>query len=104
MTIVIAAALLAAGLVVAAALHARTGRVQRSPAASPEPRPRDDLEAELFERRAEIARIEERVISKEEAIDVKLADLARRERVAADRERELERQRDALEQRKREHL
>ncbi|MFL5820846.1 MAG: ribonuclease Y [Solirubrobacteraceae bacterium] len=104
MTIVIAAALLAVGLIVAAALHARAGRAHRSAVATPEVRPRDELEAELLERRAEIARIEERVISKEEAIDVKLADLARREQVAADRDRELERQRDLLEQRKREHL
>jgi ribonucrease Y len=105
MTIVIAAALLAAGLIVAAALHARAGRGQR-PSAPPEPQPpaRRAIEAELLERRAEIARIEERVIAKEEAIDVKLADLARREQVAADRERELDRQRELLDQRKRDHL
>jgi ribonuclease Y len=105
MTIVIAAALLATGLIVAAALHARTGRGQRSsPPPAPEPPARSDIEAELLERRAEIARIEERVIAKEEAIDVKLADLARREQVAGDRDRELERQRDLLDQRKRDHV
>jgi ribonucrease Y len=105
MTIVIAAALLATGLIVAAALHARTGRGQRSsPPPAPQPPPRSDIEAELLERRAEIARIEERVIAKEEAVDVKLADLARREQVAADRQRELERQRELLDQRKRDHV
>jgi ribonuclease Y len=105
MTIVIAAALLATGLIVAAALHARAGRGQRStPPPAPQPPVRSEIEAELLERRAEIARIEERVIAKEEAVDVKLADLARREQVAADRERELERQRDLLDQRKRDHV
>jgi ribonuclease Y len=104
MELVIAAALVAAGLIVAAALHARTGRAHRAAEPAEPPRSRDDLEAELLERRAEIARIEERVISKEEAIDVKLADLSRREQVAGDRERELDRQAELLEQRKREHL
>jgi ribonucrease Y len=105
MTIVIAAALLATGLIVAAALHARAGRGQRStPPPAPQPPVRSEIEAELLERRAEIARIEERVIAKEEAVDVKLADLARHEQVAADRERELERQRDLLDQRKRDHV
>ena len=104
MELVIAAALVAAGLIVAAALHARAGRAHREAEPAEPPRSRDELEAELLERRAEIARIEERVISKEEAIDVKLADLARREQVAGDRERELDRQAELLEQRKREHL
>jgi ribonuclease Y len=104
MELVIAAALVAAGLIVAAALHARAGRAQQVAEPAEPPRSRDELEAELLERRAEIARIEERVISKEEAIDVKLADLSRRVQVAADRERELDRQAELLEQRKREHL
>jgi ribonucrease Y len=104
MELVIAAALVAGGLIVAAALHARAGRARQPTEAAETPRPRDELEAELLERRAEIARIEERVISKEEATDVKLADLARRVQVAADRERELDRQIELLEQRKREHL
>jgi ribonuclease Y len=102
MTIVIAAALLAAGLVAAALLLSRGSRPK--PAATSAPLARDDVERELLERRAEIARIEERVISKEEAIDVKLAELARRERTMEDRDRELARQRELLEERKREHL
>src|SRR5207302_1847708 len=63
-----------------------------------------EMETELLERRGEIVRIEERVISKEEAIDAKLADLSRREERLDDRERELEHQRGLLEERKREHL
>jgi ribonuclease Y len=106
MAIVIAAALIAAGLVVAALLYAGgPSRKDAEPsAATPQPIPRDDLEAELLERRAEIVRIEERVITKEEAIDVKLADFARREQSLEDRDRELDRQREQLEQRKRDHV
>jgi ribonucrease Y len=111
MEIVIAAALLAAGLVVAARTYSRP----RHPAAhNPGPAPgspaqvgalrADEVEHELLERRGEIARIEERVISKEEAIDVKLAELAKRERILDDRERELSHQRELLEDRKRDHI
>jgi ribonucrease Y len=109
MAIVIAAALLAAGLVVAAMLYARgpgggsVGSAATAPA-PPTPLARDDVEAELLERRGEIVRIEERVISKEEAIDAKLAELSRRDQRLADRDRELDHQRELLEARKREHL
>jgi ribonuclease Y len=107
MAIVIAAALLATGLVVAALLYARAAGGGRAGPAAPAPAPplaRDEVEAELLERRGEIVRIEERAISKEEAIDAKLADLSRRDQRLDDRDRELEHQRDLLEQRKREHL
>jgi ribonucrease Y len=108
MAIVIAAALLAIGLVAAALLYARApggGRARPgAPAPAPPPLARDEVEAELLERRGEIVRIEERVISKEEAIDAKLAEYSRRDQRLDDRERELEHQRDLLEQRKREHL
>src|SRR5256885_11326544 len=107
MAIVIAAALLAVGLVVASLLYARTGGGGRGGSAAPATAPplaRDEVEVELLERRGEIVRIEERVISKEEAIDAKLADLSRREERLDDRERELEHQRGLLEERKREHL
>jgi ribonuclease Y len=115
MEIVIAAALLAAGLVIAALLYGRQRAAPR-PETSHNPGPApgspaqvgtlraDEVEHELLERRGEIARIEERVISKEEAIDVKLAELAKRERALDDRERELDHQRDILEERKREHV
>src|SRR5258708_28032249 len=82
MAIVIAAALLAVGLVAAALLYSRAPGGGRGGAAAAAPAPplvRDEVEAELLERRGEIVRIEERVISKEEAIDVKLAELSRRD-------------------------
>jgi len=107
MAIVIAAALLAVGLVVAALLYARAVGGGRGGSAGPAPAPplaRGEVEAELLERRGEIVRIEERVISKEEAIDAKLAELSRRDQRLDDRERELEHQRELLEERKREHL
>ena len=112
MAIVIAAALLAAGLVAAALLHSRAAagraRVPRPVSGNPAPIGSavraDEVEHELLERRGEIARIEERAISKEEAIDVKLAELAKRERTLGDRERELEHQRQLLDERKREHV
>src|SRR2546425_13017485 len=40
---------------------------------------REEINAELRERRAEIARIEERLLRKEEALDVRLAEVERRE-------------------------
>jgi ribonucrease Y len=104
MAIVIAAALLAAGLVAAAFLYSRSAGRATAAAAPAAPLQRDEVERELLERRAEIARIEERVISKEEAIDVKLAELGKRERTLADRERELGRQAEVLDERKREHV
>jgi ribonucrease Y len=107
MAIVIAAALLAVGMVVAALLYARAAGGGRGGAAAPAPAPplaRDEVEADLLERRGEIVRIEERVISKEEAIDAKLAEYSRRDQRLDDRERELDHQREVLETRKREHL
>jgi len=108
MAIVIAAALLAVGLVVAALLYRPRGTGLAAPATGAQPPPEpvraDAVERELLERRAEIARIEERSISKEEAVDVKLADLARRERSLEDRARELDHQRELLDERKREHV
>ncbi len=104
MAIVIAAAVLAVGLVAAALLFSRGGRATGGAAPAPPPLVRDDVELELIERRAEIARIEERVITKEEAIDVKLAELAKRDRTLEDRARELDHQRELLDDRKREHV
>jgi ribonuclease Y len=105
MAIVIAAAVLATGLVAAALLFSRGGRATGGAAAAvAPPLARDDLEEELIERRAEITRIEERVIAKEEAIDVKLAELSKRDRILQDRERELDHQGEMLDERKREHI
>jgi ribonuclease Y len=47
---------------------------------------RADLESELRERRDEVLKIEERVLAKEDDIDQKLTELARREQGVADRE------------------
>src|SRR2546423_10761070 len=105
MAIVSAAALVGGGLIAAALLFARsTAGAGRAESPAPPLASRDDLEAELLERRAEIARIEERVITKEEAIDLKLADLGRREQTLDDRGRELDRPREEPEARKRDHL
>jgi ribonuclease Y len=90
MEMVIAAAVLAAGLVLAAVLYGRgrptAPRRERTGVASDAP---DD--AELSARRAELVRVEERVLSKEEALDAQRADLARRERVVDERADGLER-------------
>ncbi len=106
MDIVIAAALVAAGFMAAAVLYGRYSgsAAGGSPAARARIPAPAELEAELLERRSEIIRIEERVISKEEAIDAKLGELARREQRLDDRERELDGQRDLLKERKRDQV
>jgi len=57
---------------------------------------RAELEAELRERRDAVMKIEERVLSKEEDIDGKLTELARREQGASDRELHLRQLQDDL--------
>ena len=64
---------------------------------------RTEAENELKERRAEIARIQERVLQKEEAIELKLVDLDHRSRSFADRERNIERLSEELEEKRHEH-
>src|SRR5215218_1529738 len=61
---------------------------------------RDAVEAELSERRSEIARIEERLLAKEEAIDARANELARREQSLEDRARNLAHEADRLKQAK----
>jgi ribonuclease Y len=58
------------------------------------------LESELGARRAELARIEERLLSKEEAVDLRLAELERKERTLEDRTRNLEHQAERMKQAK----
>src|SRR3977135_4213235 len=87
-----------------AAARRRGGRGGPPAPAPALPLARDEVEAELLERRGEIVRIEERVISKEEAIDAKLAELSRRDQRLGGTDRQREPQRELLEQRKREHL
>jgi ribonucrease Y len=50
---------------------------------------RADVEQELREKRGEIIKIEERILTKEEEIDAKLGELSRREQSLADRETHL---------------
>ncbi|HEX8743692.1 MAG TPA: ribonuclease Y [Thermoleophilaceae bacterium] len=57
---------------------------------------RAQVDAELRERRAEIARIEERTLRKEESLDLRLAELERRETALADRARNLEHEQEKL--------
>ncbi len=87
--IVIAAVVVAVGLIVAAYLYSRGARV--STVASPLPAAGSQAaEEELRERRAELVRIEERVLSKEEALAAKLAELERRETALRARQDELD--------------
>ena len=64
----------------------------------------DGLEAELRERRSEIARIEERLLAKEEAIDARANELQRRETSLEDRARNLEVEAERLKQAKHDQL
>ena len=65
---------------------------------------RAELDEELRTRRGEIARIEERLLTKEESIDVRIADIDRRERSLDDRARNLDNQVEQLKTAKQEHL
>jgi len=84
----------------------RLAAVQPAPDAEPAPAPRPgtDAETELRARRAEIARIEERLRTKEEAIDLRFAEIERRERSLEDRARNLDVQAERLKQTKNDHL
>src|SRR5205823_13408765 len=78
-------------------------------AAGPAPAPpraavREAIEHELRERRAEIARIEERILSKEEKLAVRLADVERRETSLEDRQRNLDHGAAKLKAAKQEHV
>src|SRR5690349_23181719 len=64
----------------------------------------DEPEPELDARRAELARIEERLLSKQEALDLKLAEVGRKERSLEDRSRNLEVEADKLKEAKQEHV
>ncbi len=65
---------------------------------------REQLDLELVQRRAEVGRIEERLLGKEQSIDVKLADLERRERAIEDRQRNLEQSQEELKSARRDQL
>jgi ribonuclease Y len=78
----------------------------RAPAPPAEPRApaRDEIAEDLRERRAEIARIEERLLTKEASLEVRLEDLSRKERSLTDRSRNLDTESDKLKAAKREHV
>jgi ribonuclease Y len=59
---------------------------------------------ELRERRAEVARIEERLLRKEEALDLRLTELARKEQSLEDRGRNLDREAEKLKAAKHQQL
>jgi ribonuclease Y len=61
-------------------------------------------DSELQARRDELARMEERVLTKEEALDRRLADLERRERSLDDRNRNLDHQAERLKEAKHDHV
>jgi ribonucrease Y len=102
--------------VVAAAVVALTMRTRTERLAPVGPRiatresePRGDGagesgETELPARRAEIARIEERLLSKQEALDLRLAELSRKEEALEDRARNLDREADKLKASRQEHV
>jgi ribonuclease Y len=87
-----------------AAPAAAPSRAAPAPAAAPGGADREGLDAELLERRAEIARIEERILRKQESLDVRLAELERRESAFEDRRRNLEHEQDKLKATKRTQL
>jgi ribonucrease Y len=65
---------------------------------------KDGSEQELAARRAEIARLEERLRAKEQSLELQTKELTERERSLADRQRNLDHGREALKEGKREQL
>jgi ribonuclease Y len=104
MDIVIAAVVVAvgllAGMVAAATLVARRlpsgGSAPQAPARgrAPGPAGAEPVVSDLKERRAEVVRLEEQLLTKEEALDSRLNGLAERERRLSAREEEIEKVRD----------
>ena len=68
------------------------------------PAPDEDAAIELRARRSEIARTEERILGKEQSLDSRLGEVARREQSLEDRTRNLDRDAQALKDAKREHV
>jgi ribonuclease Y len=97
--ILVAAGVLAAGLVGAALLLSRRGAAaagrpgQRAPIAGGSPGALA-TSPDAAEQRTELARVEERLIARSEKLDVKLADLEQREQAVAGREAVLDELRD----------
>ena len=72
--------------------------------APPSPDSTADAALELRERRAEIARTEERLLAKEQSLDTRLAEVSRREQSLDDRARNLDRDLRNLKEAKRGHV
>jgi len=107
MELVIAAALLGAGMVSTALLltrRSRPGPAHEQLAAAPTEEGLPEAQAELRERRAELARLEERALARAHAGEAQQAELLRREQVLADRERNLEHERERLAHAKRDQV
>jgi ribonucrease Y len=81
-----------------------TGRATATVVAADEDGPALDVGPELDVRRAELARIEERLLSKQEALDLKLAEVGRKEKSLEDRARNLERDAEKLKDSKHDHV
>jgi ribonucrease Y len=90
MNIVFAAALIAAGFVVAAVLIGRMRAADGAGAFVAMPTKAAAGDSQLIQRREDMARTEARLQSREETLDVTRAELARREQRLAERETELE--------------
>src|SRR5205085_3547516 len=97
MEIVIAAVVLAAGLLGGASLLSRRAPAlagtrtngKAAPAAAPVPVAAPTADADLKERRTEMVRLEERLLSKEAALDQQRASLATREEVVEKHQAEI---------------
>jgi ribonuclease Y len=89
MEIVIAAALVAVGAIGAALVVSR-GRAPAPAAGASDRATAAGGDAELRERRAEIARIQERNLNREQALDARMAEFERREAALAQREQDLQ--------------
>jgi len=80
------------------------GEAAEAKQAASAPASTGDVELELRERRAEIARTEERLLTKEQGLDARLAEAGRKERSLEDRARNLDRDVQALKHSRRDHV
>jgi ribonuclease Y len=74
------------------------------PTAHAPPEPSSGLELELRERRGEVARIEERLLTRERSVDGRLSELERREQSLEDRRRNIDHGAEELKSAKRDHV
>jgi len=96
MTIVFAAAVIAAGFVLAAVLFGRMRAANGAGALVAMPTKAAGGDSQFIQRREDIARTEARLQTREETLDVTRAELARREQRLAEREGQLERELELL--------